>query len=94
MSGSRDPYTGVYMHPLHKTVVPVGRLNNPTETDWIEVKRIARYLMYTADYKLKLRNNNQKEKGLVGYADMNWAESKADRKSNSRYLFKYYSTIS
>jgi len=32
---------------------------------------------------------------FIGYADANWAESKADRKSNSGYLFKYHgSTIS
>lgn len=71
------------------------KLNNPTETDWIEAKRIARYLKYTENYKLKLGNNSQKNKGLIGYADANWTESKADRKSNSGYLFKYYgSTIS
>jgi len=40
-------------------------------------------------------NNSQKNKELIGYADANWAESKADRKSNSGYLFKYCgSTIS
>jgi len=71
------------------------KLNNPTETDWIEAKRIARYLKYTENYKLKLGNNSQKDKGLIGYADANWAESKADRKSNNGYLFKYCgSTIS
>lgn len=70
------------------------KLSNPTETDWIEAKRIARYLKHTMNYKLKL-GNNQEEKGLIGYADANWAESKADRKSNSGYLFKHYgSTIS
>jgi len=71
------------------------KLNNPTETDWIEAKRIARYLKYTENYRLKMGNDNQEDRKLIGYADANWAESKADRKSNSGYLFKYYgSTIS
>jgi len=71
------------------------KLNNPTETDWIEAKRIARYLKYTENYRLKMGNDNQEDRELIGYADANWAESKADRKSNSGYLFKYCgSTIS
>lgn len=71
------------------------KLNNPTETNWIEAKRIARYLKYTENYKLKLGHGNRENKRLIGYVDANWAESREDRKSNSGYLFKYCgSTIS
>lgn len=31
----------------------------------------------------------EKEVGLVGYADANWAENRHDRKSNSGFVFKF-----
>ncbi|XP_071572361.1 uncharacterized protein [Temnothorax nylanderi] len=66
------------------------KLNNPTETDWLEAKRVARYLKSTANYKLKLRSNIKNKSNLTGYVDANWAESRTNRKSNSGYIFKYH----
>src|SRR6218665_843587 len=57
-------------------------VNNPKESDWVEVKRIYRYLKHTMDKKLKLGNRNETENQLVGYVD-------ADRKSNTGYVFKF-----
>lgn len=65
------------------------KTSRPTENDWIELKRVVRYLKGTADHKLKLiEPENQME--LEGYADANWAESQVDRKSNSGYIFFVY----
>ena len=66
----------------------------PTEMDWTEAKRVVRYLKGTKDYTLQLGQRHG-HKGLVGYADADWAEDTSDRKSNSGYVFQLHgSTIS
>ncbi|KAK2574753.1 hypothetical protein KPH14_013019, partial [Odynerus spinipes] len=60
----------------------------PTEVDWTEAKRVARYLKGTRDKRLLLGGHSETRE-LIGYADANWAEDKIDRKSNSGYLFQY-----
>lgn len=65
-------------------------MNSPTELDWVEAKRIVRYLKGTKDLKLVLGTFESEEKNiLLGYSDANWAEDATDRKSNSGYLFKF-----
>lgn len=65
-------------------------MNSPTELDWVEAKRIVRYLKGTIDLKLVLGTFESEEKNiLLGYSDANWAEDATDRKSNSGYLFKF-----
>ncbi|KAK2577550.1 hypothetical protein KPH14_012917, partial [Odynerus spinipes] len=66
------------------------KMQNPTETDWKEAKRVARYLKGTMNYVLKLGNTKNCNEELVGYADADWGEDKKDRKSNSGYVFQYY----
>ncbi|CAK9820234.1 Copia protein [Anthophora plagiata] len=61
----------------------------PTTVDWTEAKRVVRYLKSTIHYELRLGQRDAK-KGLIGFADADWAQNKSDRKSNSGYLFKYY----
>ena len=61
----------------------------PTTVDWNEVKRVARYLKGTKHYELCLGQQDM-PKGLIGFADADWAENRTDRKSNSGYLFQYY----
>ena len=61
----------------------------PTTVDWNEVKRVARYLKGTKHYELRLGQEDM-SKGLIGFADADWAENKTDRKSNSGYLFQYH----
>ncbi|XP_071629532.1 uncharacterized protein [Temnothorax longispinosus] len=60
----------------------------PKRVDWVEVKRVARYLKETIDYELRLSGNDGRKSTLEGYADANWAEDRENRKSNSGYVFK------
>jgi hypothetical protein len=58
----------------------------PTESNWIEAKRILRYLKGTMEYKLtytKLNNENN----LTGYVDASYAEDAKSRKSITGYTF-------
>lgn len=64
------------------------KIQNPTEADWKEAERIARYLKGTINYALKLGNNKYKD-GLIRYADADWGENRTDRKSNCGYIFRY-----
>lgn len=61
------------------------KTSQPTQYDWIELKRILKYLKGTAH--LKLTSVKENDTMLVGYADANWAEDRSDRKSNSGYIF-------
>lgn len=65
------------------------KLKVPSETDWTEAKRVAKYLKGTAHYKLRLGEKQRKSEEKIGYVDANWAESRIDRKSNTGYLFQY-----
>lgn len=70
------------------------KVSGPNQEDWNEVKRVVKYLKGTAQLSLMLDGSSADE-SLIGFADANWAESKADRKSNSGYAFRLYNgTIS
>lgn len=62
--------------------------SNPTESDWVEVKRVIRYLKGTIDYKLKLGGDEEVEQDIVGYADADWGGDNKDRKSTSGQCFQ------
>ncbi|XP_053596156.1 uncharacterized protein LOC128668030 [Microplitis demolitor] len=64
-------------------------IKDTKQQDWNEIQRIIRYLKNTSEYELLLSDSTATDKQLLGYADVNWAESRTDRKSNSRYLFKF-----
>lgn len=64
------------------------RNKEPTDTDWLELKRVCRYLKGTINHELTL-GHQAKENALIGYADADWAENRADRKSTSGYLFMF-----
>lgn len=68
------------------------KISNPTELDWVEVKRVIRYLIGTKDYKLTF-GNDLTENRLIGYIDADWAECNIDRKSNTGYLFKLFGGV-
>lgn len=69
------------------------KVTHPTELDWVEAKRILRYLKGTINLKLKLGNLDENQ-NLLGYCDADWAGS-SDRKSISGYLFQLFgATIS
>lgn len=82
-------YLSVNTRPDISTAVSIlsRKVNNPTFRDWAELKRLIKYLNGTKELKLKLTCNNKK--GLYGFADADWAQCQADRKSNSGFLFKY-----
>lgn len=63
------------------------KVKEPTEVDWTELKRIVRYLMKTAGYKLKLITSRDGVLKLVGYCDADWSSDPLDRKSNTGYVF-------
>lgn len=64
------------------------QVSKPTETDWLELKRVVRYLLKTVDYKLKLISAEGELLVLTGYCDADWSGDPSDRKSNSGYLFQ------
>lgn len=68
------------------------KVTNPTESDWVELKRVIRYLKGTMDYKLKLGGDEEQsnEANIVGYADADWGGDTKDRKSTSGQCFKIY----
>lgn len=63
------------------------KVSKPCQADWIELKRVLKYLKGTAELKLALKKCDFKGKLLYGYSDANWAENKIDRKSNSGHVF-------
>jgi hypothetical protein len=60
-------------------------MKEPTERNWIAVKRIFRYLNGTRNYGITYGGSNQIE--VIGYADADWAGDQKDRKSTSGYVF-------
>ncbi|XP_062539240.1 uncharacterized protein LOC134207551 [Armigeres subalbatus] len=62
------------------------RVTKPTEADWVEAKRVLRYLKGTLDKVLYLGGDGQK---LECFVDADWAGDASDRKSNSEFVFKY-----
>ena len=65
------------------------KVNSPSQADWVEVKRIMRYLKGTIGKRLVLGDVGQFETAqLLGYADADWASDSSDRKSNSGFIFK------
>lgn len=65
------------------------RTNQPRREDWTELKNVVRYLNATAKHRLAIGKIGS-DIELIGYADANWAENRADRKSNSCYVFFVY----
>ncbi len=61
--------------------------SDPLQADWIEAKRILRYLKFTFDYCLKL--GGDRDQDLVAYSDANWASDTSDRRSTSGGLFQF-----
>lgn len=82
-------YISINTRPDIAAVVSIlsRHVSRPTESDWVELKRLIKYLIGTKDLKLKLES--KKTEVLVGYADADWAQNRDDRKSNSGYIFKY-----
>ena len=59
-------------------------VENPKQSDRIEVKRIYRYLKKTQDKRLKLGAVSENQNNdLTVYVDSDWGGDRTDRKSNS-----------
>jgi hypothetical protein len=72
------------------TSILARKVNNPSEADWTETKRVFKYLNYTKDKRLKLGDTLQwNDIQLTGYADADWGGDSTERKSNSGCIFKY-----
>jgi hypothetical protein len=60
-------------------------MQNPTENDWVNVKRIFRYLKYSANFGITY--SKSKEGKILGYSDASYAPESTDRKSTTGYVF-------
>ncbi|XP_055522785.1 uncharacterized protein LOC129716965 [Wyeomyia smithii] len=59
----------------------------PTHADWLEAKRVVRYLKRTLHDELFLGVDNS---SLKIYVDADWAGDSNDRKSTSGFLFRFH----
>lgn len=60
-----------------------------TDTHWVHLKRVLRYLQGTKDYSLVYRRSTNGDP-LVGYADADWGSDINDRKSTSGSVFQVF----
>lgn len=61
--------------------------SRPTQRDWVELKRVVRYLIGTGDLVLRLGLKRGDGLTLTGYSDADWAGDTSDRKSTSGFVF-------
>jgi hypothetical protein len=59
-------------------------MHDPTDDDWLSVKRIFCYLQGTKNLKLKFSATNSE---ILGYSNASYAPYAIDRKSTSGYIF-------
>jgi hypothetical protein len=60
------------------------KMQDPTEHDWMAVKRILRYVKGTATFGIKFGSDTVK---VTGYGDADWAGCHESRRSTSGYVF-------
>lgn len=60
---------------------------NPTQEDWLEIKRIFRYLRGTSELGLIFSGNDN---ALRGYSDASYGDSVVDRTSTSGYIIRLF----
>lgn len=60
------------------------------QIDWDELQRVCRYLKTTKNYQLQLKFKSSAQE-LVRFANANWAEDRTSRKSNTGYVFLFFS---
>ncbi|KXJ70053.1 hypothetical protein RP20_CCG025001 [Aedes albopictus] len=65
----------------------------PTETHWVHLKRILRYVKGTLNLALEFRGNDR-EAALSAFSDADWANDVNDRRSVTGYMFKIYGSTS
>lgn len=62
------------------------KVANPTNRDWIEAKKVLRYLKAAKNHRLHLGSGSSETKCFV---DDDWAGDEDDRKSHSGFLLKF-----
>ncbi|XP_062698389.1 uncharacterized protein LOC134284103 [Aedes albopictus] len=80
-------YVSVNTRPdIAASVSILGRkVSCPSQADWLEAKRVLRYLKHTLDHELIL---SIKSDPLTVYVDADWAGDANDRKSTSGYMLQ------
>lgn len=78
-------YIAVHTRPdiAISTSILAQKSSKPSQQDWIEAKRVLRYLNATIDHKLQLGSTNDT---VQMYVDADWASDVNSRKSNSGLL--------
>ena len=73
-----------------RTSILARHVCDPTEADWVEGKRIFRYLKHTKQKKMKLANTEKQQNNLFTvFVDADWGVDAEDRISNTGYIFHY-----
>ena len=83
-------HLAVWTRPdLDHAVSVLGRyVHNPSEKLWLAYHRIAKYLIFTQDFRLTFGTTDTEGiDGLYGYTDSDWAADLDHRKSTGAYLF-------
>ena len=83
-------HLAVWTRPdLAHAVSVLGRyVHNPSEKLWLAYHRIAKYLIFTQDFRLTFGTTDTEGiDGLYGYTDSDWAADLDHRKSTGAYLF-------
>ncbi|XP_058444545.1 uncharacterized protein LOC131426110 [Malaya genurostris] len=83
-------YVGVNTRPdvISSVSILSRNVSNHSELDWLELKRVVRYLLKTIKYKLVLRADRKSSLVLHGFSDADWSGDVSDIKSNTGYIFK------
>jgi hypothetical protein len=66
------------------------KVKSPTQEDWIEAKRVVKYLLTTINMKLQLGNS---EDQIVCFVDADFAGNIKDYKSTSGFIIKFGSGL-
>ena len=82
-------HLAVWTRPdLAHAVSVLGRyVHNPSEKLWLAYHRIAKYLIYTKDYRLTFGTSDTANTEPYGYTDSDWAADLDHRKSLGAYIF-------
>ena len=65
-------------------------LQNPTEQHFLTAKRILRYLLKTADYRIRYGPKEESTGELLGYTDAAYGDCQDTYRSTSGYVFFYW----
>lgn len=84
-------YISVHTRPdiAAATSILCRKISSPSERDFMEAKRVLRYLKTTQDLQLVLGRKHDNIPNELAYVDADWAGDRTDCKSNSGMLLFY-----